>query len=91
MIVYIIGNLLSHNVYEEAVLLVDCPSYFQRSVDLYDPQQVQSNEYDGDNDQNMDPTACLRETRTYVPPEKAKQPQYYQNYDDGPQHEISPF
>jgi hypothetical protein len=39
----------------------------------------------------MNPAACLREAWTYVPTEKAEQPQYYQNYDDGPQHEISPF
>jgi hypothetical protein len=37
---------------------------------------MQYDEYDGDNDQNMDPTACLRKPWTYVPTEKAEQPQY---------------
>jgi hypothetical protein len=54
-------------------------------------QKAQNDENDGDNDQNVDPTACLRESWTYVPTEKAKQPQDEQNHDDSPQHEISPF
>ena len=54
-------------------------------------QKVQYDQYDHDDDQNMDPTACFREAWTYVPTEKAEQPQDYQDYDDGPQHEISPF
>ena len=58
--------------------LSGCPSYFQRSArDLHHPKEVQYDEYDGDNDQNMDPTACLWESWTYVPTEKAEQPQYY--------------
>jgi hypothetical protein len=52
---------------------------------------VQYDEYDGDYDQSMDPTACFREAWAYVSTQKAEQPQYYQNYDDSPQHEISPF
>jgi len=48
---------------------------FNRSADLNDPQHAQYDEYYGDNDQSMDPTACLRETWTDVPTEKAKQPQ----------------
>jgi hypothetical protein len=82
--------LLSYIVYEGAARQA-APSYFQRSADLHDPQQVQNDKYNGDNNQNMDPTARLREAWTYVPTEKAEQPQYYQNYDNGPQHEISPF
>jgi len=39
----------------------------------------------------MDPGAGAREARTDVPTEIAKQPQDYENYDDGPQHEIFPF
>ena len=39
----------------------------------------------------MDPTACLRDPCAYIPAEKAEQPQYYQNDDDSPQHEISPL
>jgi hypothetical protein len=58
---------------------------------LYHPKEVQYDEYDGDNDQSMNPTACFREAWTNVPAEKAEQPQDYQNHDDSPQHEISPF
>jgi hypothetical protein len=54
-------------------------------------KQVQYDEYDGDNDQNMNPTAGLREPWADVPTEKAKQPQNDYNYDDSPQHKISPF
>jgi hypothetical protein len=43
------------------------PVIFQQSMDLYHPQQVQNNEDDGNNDQDMDPTACLREAWTDVP------------------------
>jgi hypothetical protein len=39
----------------------------------------------------MDPTACFRETWAYVSTQKAEQPQDQQNYNDSPQHEISPF
>jgi hypothetical protein len=82
--------LLSYIAYEGAACLA-APSYFQRSAALHDPQQVQNDENDRDNDQKMDPTARLREARAYVPTEKAEQPQHYQNYDNSPQHEISPF
>jgi len=40
-------------------------------------KQVQNNEYDGDNDQRVNPTACLRESWAYVPAKKAEQPQDY--------------
>jgi hypothetical protein len=52
---------------------------------------VQYDEDDGDNDQSVDPTAGARESWTYVPTEKAKQPQDYQNHNDCPQHGLSPF
>jgi hypothetical protein len=39
----------------------------------------------------MNPTAASRKTRADVRPEKAEQPQDKQDYDDSPQHEISPF
>ena len=56
-------------------------------------QKIQYDQYDGDNDQNMDPTSGFREARTDPPTEKAKQPQDYENYNDNPKqrHEISPF
>lgn len=44
---------------------------------LQDTQQVQYDEYDGDNDQSMDPAARLREAWADVPTEKAEQPQDY--------------
>jgi hypothetical protein len=52
---------------------------------------MQYDEDDGDHDQNVNPTAEAREAGTDIPTEKAEQPQDYQNYDDRPQHEISPF
>jgi hypothetical protein len=52
---------------------------------------MQYDEDDGNNDQSMNPTTCLREAGTYITTEKAEQPQDYQNDDDSPQHEISPF
>jgi hypothetical protein len=52
---------------------------------------MQYDEYDGDNDQDVNPTAEAREPWTYVPTQKAEQPQDEQNNDDSPQHEISPF
>jgi hypothetical protein len=39
----------------------------------------------------MDPTAGCREARTDSPTEEPEQPQDKQYYNDGPQHEISPF
>lgn len=67
------------------------PPCCRRNADLYDPQQVQNDEDGGNNEQSMDPAACLRETWTDAPTEITEQPQNYQNYDDSPQHEISPF
>jgi hypothetical protein len=39
----------------------------------------------------MDPTACTRQSWAYIPTQETEQPKYYKNYDDSPQHEISPF
>jgi hypothetical protein len=47
-------------------------------------KKVQNDEYDDDNDQNVDPTACLREPWTDIPTEKAEQPKYEKYYDDSP-------
>jgi len=58
---------------------------------LQHTKKVQYDEYDSDYNQGVDPAAGLWEAWTYVPAEKAEQPQYYQNYDDGPNHDISPF
>jgi hypothetical protein len=52
---------------------------------------MQDDQDNCDNDQNMDPTAGFWKTRTDSPTEKPEQPQDEQYYDDGPQHEISPF
>jgi hypothetical protein len=54
-----------------------CPFYSTRKADLEvrDPQQPQNNEDDRDHDQDMDPTAGLREAGANVPPEKAEQPE----------------
>ena len=56
-------------------------------------KEVQNNEYYGDNDQRVNPTACARKSWTDVPAKKAEKPQYYKNYDDEPdkRHEISPL
>jgi hypothetical protein len=52
---------------------------------------VQHDQYDGNNEQGMNPTTRLREAWTDAPTEKAEQPQDHENYDNSPQHEISPF
>jgi hypothetical protein len=52
---------------------------------------VQYDEDDGNHDQNVNPIAGLREAWTDSSTEKAEQPQDEQDYDDGPQHDVSPF
>ena len=54
-------------------------------------QKVQYDQYDDDHDQDVNPIAGAWEAWTYVSTQKAEQPQDKQNYDDCPQHEISPF
>ena len=44
---------------------------------LKHPKEVQYDEYDGDNEQSMNPIPGAREAWTYVPTEKAEQPKYY--------------
>jgi hypothetical protein len=39
----------------------------------------------------MNPTACSREAGADVSTQKTEQPEDDENYDDSPQHEISPF
>lgn len=39
-------------------------------------KQVQYDEYDGDYDQSVNPTARLGESRTDIPTEKAEYPEY---------------
>jgi len=57
--------------------LSGCLSSFQLSPDLNDPQHVQNDEDEGNNDQSVNPIACFREAWTYVPTQKAEQPQDY--------------
>jgi hypothetical protein len=65
--------------------------WISAALEVYDPKQFQDDEYDGDHDQKVNPTADFREPRADVPAEKSKQPKDYENYDDGPQHGIPPF
>jgi len=65
-------------------------SFFQKSAELNDPQQIQNDEDNGKNKQSVDPPACFWETWAYVRTQKAEQPQDDENYDDGVQHDISP-
>jgi hypothetical protein len=53
-------------------------------------KQVQYDEDESNNEQGVNPAACLRDPLANVPAEKAEQPQNEQNDDDCPQHEISP-
>lgn len=39
----------------------------------------------------MDPTACFRKAWADVSTQKTEQPQDDENYDDSPEHEITPF
>jgi hypothetical protein len=67
------------------------PSNFHCSKNLDNPQQTQNNEDHYNDNQNMNPAACLREAWTDVPTKKAEQPEDQQDHNDGPQHDISPF
>jgi hypothetical protein len=51
---------------------------------LQHSKQVQYDEYDGYNDQSVDPIAGARETWADVPAEKTEQPQDDKNDDDSP-------
>jgi hypothetical protein len=52
---------------------------------------VQDDEDNGNDDQDVNPIASFREATTDPATKKAKQPQDEQNYDDCPQHFVSPF
>jgi hypothetical protein len=55
-------------------------------------QKGQNSQYDSDHDQGMDPASAIRPVVIPdTPTEKAQQPENKQDYDDYPQHEISPF
>jgi len=45
--------------------------------DLHHTKEVQYDKDDGNNDQSVNPTACLREAWIYASTEKAEQPQDY--------------
>jgi hypothetical protein len=60
-------------------------------LEIHHPKELQDKEYDGDDDQSVNPAASFREARTDIATEKTEQPQDYKNNDNGPQHKISPF
>jgi hypothetical protein len=67
------------------------PVQSSAKLEIYDPQESQNDEDDGNHQQGMNPTTGLREARADVSTEKAKQPEDEQDNNNGPQHEISPF
>ena len=59
---------------------------------LDDVQKGQNSQYDSDHDQGMDPASAIRPVVIPgTPTEETKQPKNKQDYDNGPQHEITPF
>jgi rubredoxin len=54
-------------------------------------KEFQYDEDNGDNDQNVNPGTEVRQGWNYDRTKKAQQPQDYQNHDNNPQHEVSPF
>ena len=64
---------------------------FGSVLEVDHPKKVQYDKDDSDNEQRMNPTACFRKPWADIATQKAEQPQYYQNDDDRPQHEISPY
>jgi hypothetical protein len=58
---------------------------------LNNSQEVQDDKDNGNDDQDVNPIAGLREATTDPATKKAKQPQDEQNYNDCPQHFVSPF
>jgi hypothetical protein len=58
---------------------------------LHHPKQVQDDQYNSNHEQGMDPIAGLRDSLADILAKKAQHPQNDQNYDDCPQHEISPL
>ena len=43
-------------------------------LEIHHPKELQDNEYDGDDDQSVNPTASFREARTDIATEKTEQP-----------------
>jgi hypothetical protein len=60
----------------EDLISFDRPSNRRSARGLHHPKEVQYDEYNSDNDQSVNPTACTRDPLTYVSTEKAEQPQY---------------
>jgi hypothetical protein len=59
---------------------------------LYDMQKGQNDQDDSDHDQGMDPASAIRPVVIPgTPTEETKQPENKQDYDNSPQHELSPF
>jgi hypothetical protein len=55
-------------------------------------QKGQNKQYDGDHDQGMDPASTIWPVVIpSTPPEETQQPKNKQNYNNGPQHEITPI
>jgi hypothetical protein len=55
-------------------------------------QKGQNDQDDSDHDQGMDPASAIRPVVIPgTPTEETKQPENKQDYDNSPQHEISPF
>jgi hypothetical protein len=69
---------------------IDLKIYRWRVSSLNYSYQMQYQQNDGNNDQRMDPIAGARHSWADIPAQKAEQPQDDENYDDGPQHKISP-
>jgi hypothetical protein len=67
------------------------PADYRSASRLHYPKEVQDDEDDGEDDQQMNPTAGFREAGADVSTEEAKQPEHNQDYDDSPQHGPSPF
>ena len=54
-------------------------------------KQAQYDEDHDNNDQNVNPIPSLGESWAYISSQEAEQPQDEQNYDNGPQHQVSPL
>jgi hypothetical protein len=65
--------------------------FSNEALEVYQPKKLQDDEDDGDNDQNVYPTADFREPRADAPAEEAEQPENNEHDDDGPQHGVPPL
>jgi hypothetical protein len=66
------------------------PEFLDRFLLNY-TKQVKNDQDHSDNDQNVNPGTEVRQGWNYGRAKKAQQPQDDQNYDNNPQHELSPF